>query len=110
MRWVEFYMIDGQDVFFRDNKAPHKKLMWRNICRSQCPLCNKKLDFESDPTMMMCTISCGFMISVDKMKLICTTMNLKRINRVLPVDNFSTLQHLGEKEREIRDPDLHLDI
>ena len=46
-------------------------LNWKNLLKNKCPKCSKKLDFTSDPTMMMCTISCGFMVSVQKMSEVC---------------------------------------
>lgn len=44
---------------------------WNNLMKNKCPKCGKELDFKSDKDMMMCTISCGFMIETENMKKIC---------------------------------------
>lgn len=54
-------------------------MYWNNLDRNRCPKCNRLLDFESDKEMMMCTISCGFMINPDKMKKIVAENQFRRL-------------------------------
>jgi len=74
---------------------------WNNLKLNHCPKCAKELDFISDSTMMMCTISCGFMVSSKRMAEINSSQNNRKINRQpKEYDNFSALQNLGSLPRE----------
>lgn len=63
---------------------------WNNLRRNRCPKCSKALDFKSDKEMMMCTISCGFMISPEKMKMIIS----EQTSRFLTTDNQRDLNNM----------------
>ncbi len=69
---------------------------WRKLSQNKCPKCFEELDFKSDKDMMMCTIECGFMISVKRMKEIC--MEQAKVKLYAPTDNFEALQNLGNDE------------
>lgn len=56
-----------------------KELIWKRLLNNKCPKCNKELDFQSDDEMMMCTFSCGFMVTPTKMNDICGKLCLKKI-------------------------------
>jgi anaerobic ribonucleoside-triphosphate reductase len=69
-------------------------MKWSNLNLNKCPKCGKELDFESDYEYMLCTISCGFQISVQRMKEICGDINTYKIR----ANNQDLLNNLGSEE------------
>lgn len=72
---------------------------WSKLLSNKCPKCNKELDYISDKDMMMCTISCGFMITTLRMKEICSSKSSYRIER----DNKAELNNLGSVDNSLQD-------
>ena len=69
---------------------------WKSLLNNRCPKCNKELDHQSDFEYMLCDISCGFQISVQRMKEICGDQvkyriendNQDKLNSLKTVDNY----------------------
>lgn len=85
-----------------------QKMHWGMLKKNRCPKCKKSLDFESDKKMMMCTISCGFMIETKRMKLINMEQNKKAILYEPSEDNFSSLQRFDREDRAEPIDDAHV--
>ncbi len=55
---------------------------WNNLLKNRCPKCKKELWFDKDEEMLICTITCGFMIHKDKMAKICVEIQGKKLSTV----------------------------
>lgn len=76
---------------------------WKNLSKNRCPKCNKLLDFKSDKEMMMCTISCGFMISVKRMAEIVSESTSRELDRYRLQDNSEDWNNFGLPPKEDED-------
>lgn len=56
-------------------------MKWTNLLNNKCPKCGKLLDHKSDFEYMLCDISCGFQISTQRMKEICSDQLKYRVER-----------------------------
>lgn len=80
-------------------------MVWQNLLKNKCPKCGKELDYESDRDIMMCTISCGFMITARKMQAICLEQSAQKLKPYEPRDNFQELQNFGREKNPFDDSD-----
>jgi hypothetical protein len=74
-----------------------KRLNWRALTKNLCPRCLRKLDFDSDKDMLLCTISCGFMISHEKVNEITANFLLRRKRTFGSPDNSYELNNFGRR-------------
>lgn len=76
---------------------------WNKLLSNKCPKCGKELDFKSDFEYMLCDISCGFQISVQRMKEICGSKATYRVEG----NNQERLNNLGcpqdEENEDLQD-------
>lgn len=78
-----------------------QKLVWKNLLQSKCPKCRASLQFFPLEEMLMCTISCGFMIREEKMKSMVTKMLGTTMEKRKPrmfEDNLTALNNMGSNK------------
>lgn len=88
-----------------------QKLVWKNLLQSKCPKCGKALQFFPLEEMLMCSITCGFMIREEKMKQMVGKMLGSRMDKRptrMFEDNQTALNNLGSKKiQDYEEDDLY---
>lgn len=78
-----------------------QKLAWKNLLQNKCPKCGLLLQFFPLEEMLMCSITCGFMIRDDKMKSMIVKMGGERLEkrtRKVFDDDARQVSNLGSED------------